>query len=152
MLFARDFRAWAREILKGNWAIAILVGLVGSLLGGGLDLVSGLNGGTNLDVQASAEAADYAMQIGPYSIAPNNPGLLDFIPRELWAMLVTITLVSTLLALIIGGAVTLGMSSYHLNLITVGRAAELPEEYNTFQEAEAAVLELFQLMGCTRIY
>ena len=42
--------------------------------------------------------------------------------------------------------------SYHLNLITVSRAAELPEEYSTFEEAEAAVLGLFKVMGATRIY
>lgn len=42
--------------------------------------------------------------------------------------------------------------SYRINLITISRAAELPEVYDTFEEAEAAVHDLLRLSGCTRIY
>lgn len=120
-MFARDFRAWAREILKGRWAVAGAVCLVGTLLGGGLDLVSGVGGGSRINYEASAEASaavsDYAWQFGPYTLEPNNAGLLDFIPRDMWAMMVTITIATALLAIVIGGAVTLGMATFNLNLI-----------------------------------
>ena len=44
MKYAADFRQIAREALSGKWMIAVLVGLVASLLGGaGAD--GGLQGG-----------------------------------------------------------------------------------------------------------
>ena len=36
MKYAADFRQIAREALSGKWMIAVLVGLVASLLGGGI--------------------------------------------------------------------------------------------------------------------
>jgi len=116
-MFARDYRAWAREILRGSWAVAIAVVLVGTLLGGGVDLVSGMNSGTTTQYEASAEASEYGLEIGGYEFQMSNPGLLDFIPRELWAMMLTITIVTTLLAFVIGGTVTMGMCTFNLNLI-----------------------------------
>ena len=113
-MFASDFRAWAREMLRGHWAAAIAVSLVGSMLGGGLDLVSGVGGNSGVSYQASAEAtaaaSEYAWSFGLFSMEPNNVGLLDFIPREMWSMMVTITIATALLAIVIGGAVTLGMA------------------------------------------
>lgn len=99
-MFARDFRAWAREALRGHWAPAIGVAFVGTLLGGGVDLTS------------------YVTQV-TYNVesGTSSTGLLDFISRDVWAMLVTITVVSSLLAIIIGGAITLGMCTYNLNLV-----------------------------------
>ena len=35
MKYASDFRAIARDALRGKWMIAVIVGLVASLLGGG---------------------------------------------------------------------------------------------------------------------
>ena len=36
MKYAADFRYIAREALRGKWLIAVVVGLVASLLGGGI--------------------------------------------------------------------------------------------------------------------
>ena len=99
-MLARDFRAWAREALRGHWAPAIGVAFVGSLLGGGIDLSS------------SATQVTYNVDAGT-----SQAGLLNFISRDVWAMLVTITVVSALLAIVIGGAISLGMCTYNLNLI-----------------------------------
>lgn len=94
MNYARDFRQWGREALKGNWLTAVLVCLVGGLLGGGVDLISGVmnsgSAGTTLAEELSVSA--------------------------MWPMLVTVTSVSGLVALLIGGAVTLGMNHFFINL------------------------------------
>ena len=123
---AKDFRSWAREILKGNWTKAGFVCLVGGVLGGGLDLVSGAGNSSGITYEASADAAaaasEYAWEFGPFSIEPNRVGLLDFIPREMWSMMVTITIVTALLAIVVGGAVTLGMATFNLNLINRRKA------------------------------
>ena len=120
-MVARDFRAWARDCLKGNWTKAGFVCLIGSMLGGGLDLVSGTRNSSGISQHASAEAtaaaSEHAWSFGAFSMEPNNVGLLDFIPREMWSMMLTVTIVTALLAIVIGGAVTLGMATFHLNVI-----------------------------------
>lgn len=90
-----DYRAWAREALRGHWGTAILVGFLASLLAGGLDMVS--------------QYSDPTMEDGS--------GLLDFISRDVWAMFVTVTVVSLLLAVVIGGAVTLGWHDFQIKLL-----------------------------------
>jgi len=132
---ARDFRLWAKDILKGNWMKAGFVCLVGGMLGAGLDLVSGVGSNSGVSHQASAEASaaasEYALQFGPFSLEPNNVGLLDFIPREMWSMMLTITIVTALLAIVIGGAVTLGMATFNLNLIN-RREARFSDLFSQF--------------------
>lgn len=116
-MFARDFRAWARDALRGHWGTAIAVALVGSLLGGGIDLVSNASGASiNLDTM---------------EIETTQVGLLNFISRDVWAMLVTITIVTALLALVIGGAVTLGMVTFNLNLLN-RREARFSDLFSQF--------------------
>ena len=102
-MFARDFRAWARESLTGHWGTAVAVGFVATLLSGGLNLTSGVDTGYQINVDGTIEQG--------------SVGMLDFIPRDMWAMLVTVTVVSALLALVIGGAVRLGVATFHLNLL-----------------------------------
>ena len=46
---AKEFRAIAREKLKGNWGVAVLTGFVASLLGGVTVTSSSFNTGVNID-------------------------------------------------------------------------------------------------------
>ena len=124
-MFARDLRAGARDALRGHWGTAIAVALVGSLLGGGIDLVSNASGASiNLDTM---------------EIETTQVGLLNFISRDVWAMLVTITIVTALLALVIGGAVTLGMVTFNLNLLN-RREARFSDLFSQFHRLGQAVL------------
>jgi uncharacterized membrane protein len=102
-MFAADFRAWAREVLTGKWLVAGLVCLVGGLLGGGVDLVTGSGSGLKINADGS--------------VVEETAGLLDFIPREIWTMMMTVTVVTALLAFVIGGAVRLGMCTFNINVI-----------------------------------
>ena len=109
-MFAEEFRAWARERLSGHWAAAVAVALVGGLLGGGVDALSG------------AMEVSYEGEIG----------FVDAIPREVWAMMVTVTLVTALLAVVIGGALHLGICTFNLNL---------------FHRRDARFMDLFSQFG-----
>ena len=93
-MFSRDFRAWARERLSGYWGAAVGVAFVGSLLGGGVDALSG------------AIEVSYEGEIG----------LVEAIPREVWAMMVTVTIVTALLALVIGGAIAAVALGYKFSI------------------------------------
>ncbi|MBP3634535.1 MAG: DUF975 family protein [Oscillospiraceae bacterium] len=114
-MFASDFRKWAREVLKGNWGTAICVSLIGSLLGGGIDLVSGQLGVAPVSEQTGTEAV----------------GMIDLAAADAWPMMVAVTVVSMLIAFAIGGAITLGMSHYFTNL-AAHRGAVLKDLFARF--------------------
>lgn len=87
-MIASDFKKWAREALRGRWGTAILVCLTAMLLTGGVNLVSNI-------------------------FAEETPvGMV-----EAGATMITITIVSLIVALVIGGAVTLGQTHYFINLV-----------------------------------
>lgn len=102
-MISRDFKAWAREALRGHWAVAIIVCLIGGLLAGGVDMVSAV-------FQDSSETGGL--------------GMLDLAANDAWPMMVTVTAASLLLALVIGGAVAFGTAHYFTNL-----AAQRPARF-----------------------
>ena len=93
-MFAKDFRAWGRERLTGHWGRAVAVSFVGALLGGSVDVLSSV-------VELTGEGE---IQV------------LDSVPREVWVMALTVTVAAALLALIIGGAIHLGICTFNVNL------------------------------------
>ena len=95
-MFSRDFKAWAREALRGHWWTAVAVCFIGGLLAGGIDMVSAV-------IQQPSEVEVF--------------GMLDLAANDAWPMMVTVTVVSLLVALIIGGAVTLGVALYFTNIV-----------------------------------
>ena len=89
----RNFRATAREKLRGNWGISILTGFVASLLGG---LIAG-NASINLNVFED---------------------ILEQLPMEVLRILLAILSFAALLGVvsfIIGGVIQLGYARYLLN-------------------------------------
>ena len=102
MSVASDFRAMAREALRGKWKNAILVGLLASLLG-----VSTYDGSINVDFKK-----EYTQ------------GLSAFFEGELWHDFMVFFILAFFIGgvyaiarLIICGPVTLGYARYHLNLV-----------------------------------
>lgn len=93
MLYARDFRARARQALKGKWGIAVAVCFVATLLTGGIG-VTGTGGG-------SAET-----------------GYLSFSEHAAFISLLTIMAGCGLVTLILGGAIQLGWCRFHIDLAT----------------------------------
>lgn len=94
---AKELRTWARDALRGNWPVAVLVSLVGGLLSGGVDLISQFSDSSATDADISS--------------------MLNWLPRDVWAMLLTITIVSMLVSIVLSGAVAMGMCSYNQNLL-----------------------------------
>lgn len=93
MMYARDFRAGARQALKGKWGVAVAVGFVANLLTGGV-AVSGTGSG-----------------------AAEGSGYLSFVNQDAFVFVLTVMAVSSLLALVIGGAVQLGWFGFHTKLV-----------------------------------
>lgn len=93
-MFAKDFRAWARDALRGRWGAAVAVSLVAGLLTGGSST-------SRVEINETL----------------SELGLSSFVSREVVTVIVTISVVWALLALVVGGAVQLGLCSFHLNLV-----------------------------------
>lgn len=108
-MFAKDFRAWARDALRGHWGTAIAVSLVASLLAGGSGSTSQVELKQSLD----------------------ELGISSFLSREIVTVILTVSVVMALLSLVIGGVVQLGQSSFYLNLIK-GRQARFSDLFGQF--------------------
>jgi len=112
MLYAKDFRKIARESLKGNWILAVLVCLVAAFLGANPVFSSG--GGTanyNFDAES----------IGAIQNGTIQGGMID---GRIWTILlpiitgiVVVAVIYLLAIMIIGGAVTLGLCKFNLGLV-----------------------------------
>ncbi len=106
-MISRQLKAWAREALRGHWGTAIAVCLVASLLGGGAAPVPDTSGAQS----AGSDMIDIA---------------------GAWPMAVTIMIVAILLAVVIGGALSLGMSHYFINL-TAHRPSKFSDLFARFR-------------------
>lgn len=110
-MFSRDLRAWAREALRGHWLVAVAVSVVSGLLAGGIDMVSAV-------FQESSQNEAF--------------GMLDLAANDAWPLMVTVTVASLLVALVIGGAVTLGVAHYFTNL-TAYRPSKFTDLFARFR-------------------
>lgn len=104
MKYAADFRADAREALRGRWPIAILTGFVASLIGAHIATSGGGSSNSNNDstraVVRDFQATEFWLQYRTLIIAA-------FVLLVIW-LIVTI---------VIGGAGKLGYATFNLKLV-----------------------------------
>ena len=112
MLYAKDFRRIARESLKGNWILAVLVCLVAGFLGANPVFSTG-GGTTNFNFDGESMGA---IQNGTI-----QGGIID---ERIWTILlpivtgiVVVAVIYLIAIMIIGGAVTLGLCKFNLSLV-----------------------------------
>ena len=112
MKLAADYRALARDALRGRWKTAVLAGLLASALGANI-----VNATEN--ITSNANRANQNSNITP-------GGSLELFSQDnggrLLAVLVVCIVVWTLFTLVVGGAVRLGYARFNLNLAD-GKAA-----------------------------
>ena len=124
MFSAKEFRAMARNKLKGNWLVSVLVSFVAALLGG-------VSGGGSGAASGSASGAAGSYSGASSSVSGSVSGSTDQLAGQLEQFLesnpilvATITslmgiiLIIGLALLIIGGAVELGHNKYYIDLCT----------------------------------
>ena len=133
MLYAADFRAKAREALRGNWGKAVGVGLVASLLGAATTAVGSSGGsssgsGTGTTSGAEVGLVENEPYLGLLGLDLSNidsiTDLNGIIPTEyqvgfmlILSVFSFLAIVFTILHFTIGGAVTLGYVKFNLNLM-----------------------------------
>lgn len=119
MKLAADYRALARDALRGRWKTAVLAGLLASALGANI-----VNATEN--ITSNANRANQNSNITP-------GGSLELFSQanggRLLAVLVVCIVVWTLFTLVVGGAVRLGYARFNLNLAD-GKAAAVSDLFS----------------------
>ena len=119
MKLAADYRALARDALRGRWKTAVLAGLLASALGANI-----VNATEN--ITSNANRANQNSNITP-------GGSLELFSQanggRLLAVLVACIVVWTLFTLVVGGAVRLGYARFNLNLAD-GKAAAVSDLFS----------------------
>ena len=119
MLLARDFREIARDALRGRWGLAVITGLVASLLGASISVNNGngidfgtIGGGSNADAVTYVSYANIQTSVNQIIHSDWFQSILPFLMG-----LVIVMVAWALISLVLGGAVTLGYAQFNLNLV-----------------------------------
>ena len=114
MKIAEDFRRIARESLTGKWLIAVLVGLVASLLGG---LASE---GPQVKINIDASNADVSFSFAGQKIFSTGGGLNSDIAAFIagaFFFFIIIALGMAVIYFILGSFIGVGYAKFNLNLV-----------------------------------
>lgn len=132
-MLASDFRAAARHALSGRWTIAVIAGLIASVLGG--LSYSGPKLNVNLD---SVEGASVSLNGIPGLDVPLVSGVL-----AAWLASFAVAVVILAIALyVLGSVISLGYTQFNLDLID-GREPELNALFSNFYRFGTAFLARF---------
>lgn len=106
MKYAADFRAEARDALRGRWPVAILTGFVASLIGANIATSGGGGGNSNSDSDSTR------MLIEEFTV---TEFWLQF--RAVIIGLVVALVIWLIITIVIGGAGKLGYAIFNLKLV-----------------------------------
>ena len=104
MKYAADFRADARDALRGRWPIAILTGFIASLIGANIATSGGGSSNSNNDSSGAVirdfQATEFWLQY-----------------RTLVITAIVILVIWVIITIVIGGAGKLGYATFNLKLV-----------------------------------
>ena len=129
MKYAKDFRQIARDNLRGRWGMAVVAGVVASLLGA---TGSGIN--INLD-----ESTTYELEALLSHIRNGWPGIYQLLVTFITAA-VALSLAVAVGLFILGSIISLGYHKFHLDLYDPESTASLGTLFKFFPHWKNAVL------------
>jgi len=136
MKYAEDFRRIARNALNGKWGIAVIAGLIASLLGA-LDM-----DGSKLKLNVDISNADVVLQYGNQIILSTKEG---FHPE--WGMMTAgiasyitgLVIIVAILYFVLGRIIELGYSRFQLDLVD-GNEAKIETLFQYFLHWQTAAI------------
>ena len=138
-MIAKDFRRLAWNALGGKWLPAILTGLIASLLGGNVaNFSSGVHFKFNTN---SLQSMRYSFGFGDFDFAGMMTAIL---PMMLGAF--AIAGIWMLVALIVGGTVSLGYAQFNLDIVDGGEA-RIETLFSRFSKQMGAGVAMRLLVG-----
>ena len=117
MKYAAEFRQIAREALNGKWTIAVLVGLVATLLGG-----AG-SGGPEVKLNIDGSGAHASFEFAGQTIFSTGGGLNSDIGAFLVGSAIYITIAAIAMAVVyfvLGSIISVGYARFNLDLVDGG--------------------------------
>ncbi len=131
MKLAQDFRRQAKEALRGKWFIALIAGIIASLLGGlnGMGSAGVSFGGSSSSEGGSGTVVPPAGG-GDVNVSDEMLEILGIFFIILGVVAVVAAIMS-IVYLIIGGAVGIGYSNFNLDIID-GREARIGTLFDSF--------------------
>ena len=133
MKYASDFRRIARDSLRGNWLIAVLAGLIVSLLGG-------MDNGIDLKVTYTGEAARLNLQFAGRNILSLGDGHFSGFEALFLSALASVTIITILLAIawyILGGIIIVGYARFNLHMLD-GKKPSIDAIFSGFSRWKSA--------------
>lgn len=142
MKLASDFRASAREALRGKWGLAVITGILASILG-----VSTHGGGVSFSFSGfNNSEIETEVQIPPIGGAESFKEIYSGIDPAFWAIMGIVFAVALAIGLVIGIAffvlgsiVTPGYAKFNLNLVD-GENADVGDLFKYFKYWKNVVL------------
>ena len=129
MKYAADFRRIAREALSGRWGIAVLVGLIASLLG------AAASGGPEIKFNISDNGANLGVHFGGQQIYTSgqgwNPQQAGFILGGATVMIL-VALVLAVVYYVLGSVVEVGYARFNLDLVESVKEPEIGTLFGYF--------------------
>ncbi|MBQ7834108.1 MAG: DUF975 family protein [Lachnospiraceae bacterium] len=133
MKVAKDFRYEAREALRGNWVIAVIVGIVGTILGANTIMA---RNGFQLELEE-----DTLNQIMAGSTEQMQAMILAYI-----GIMSTVTIVAGIAHLIIAGPITLGYVGFNLKMLD-GESVQFTDLFSGFSRfKEGLSMHFFRML------
>jgi uncharacterized membrane protein len=133
MKLAQDFRRQAKEALRGKWFIALIAGIIASLLGGLNGMGSaGVSFGGSSSSEGGSGTVVPPVGGGDVNVSDEMLEILGIFFIILGVVAVVAVILS-IVYLIIGGAVGIGYSNFNLDIID-GREARIGTLFDSFDQ------------------
>lgn len=144
MKYASDFRTTARDTLKGRWGIAVIAGLIASLLG------AIATNGPEVKLNISDNGANINFMFANQQIYSSSggwmPELNAFIVGGALYIIVA-ALVMAVVFFVLGSVISLGYSKFNLDLIDRQKEPEIGTLFGFFSHwKNAAIANLLQTL------
>lgn len=144
MKYASDFRSIARNALRGRWGIAVIAGLIASLLG------AVAYNGPEVNFNFGENGASMNLMFADQQIYSTSEGWIPELSAfavggAIYAMIVALIMVA--LFFILGSVIALGYSRFHLDLLDRRKAPELGTLFGFFRHWQnAAIAKLLKTL------
>jgi uncharacterized membrane protein len=121
MKYASDYRADARRVLENHWGLAIGATLIATLMGGSLGL--GTSGGSSNGSHSNGQESGSHPSADGFSSFFNIFGsVIGQLVAAIVAVVAAVLIIYAIIRLVVGGAATLGLARFNLNLYCTGQA------------------------------
>lgn len=134
-MYASDFRAAARRALSGNWPLAIIAGVLASIL-------SGIQRGSNLELSIDLAAGGISLSAFGYELEHLFRGPFSALVMGWLGSMAMFSFLFWLAWYILGSVISVGYARFNLDL-TDGKDARLESLFGYFPQFLTAV--------CTRL-